>query len=382
MKKKRLKIGFFTDTYTPQINGVVTSIETFKKYLEKQGHTVYIFAPTPRQKNDTKKIVRFPSVKFLFQPEMRVAFPYSVDAVKLLNEINLDIIHSHDPFSIGLFGMWVAKRKNIPYVHTYHTLYPEYVHYIWETRFTKDLAKRLSRDFCNKCDLIVAPSTKIKKFLKNWGVMKPIEIVPTGADIKDFYSSKNSVLVFRKKYKFSSKDKILIFVGRLGKEKNIELLVKSLKKAKTPDVKLFIAGNGPHKSTLERLIEKEGLKERVLLPGYLEKKEVVKAYKASSIFVFSSKTETQGLVIAEAMTAGLPIVAVNDLAIADAVKNSHNGFLVKSNPQEFASKIDQILSDKKLYRKMSKNSTALAKEISAEKQAKKLEKIYKELLKK
>ncbi len=379
MNFRKLKIGFFTDTYTPQINGVVTSIETYKKALEKLGHTVYVFAPTPKQKNDTKKIIRFPSVKFIFQPEMRLAFPYSVEALKFLENINLDVIHSHDPFSIGLFGMWAAKKYKIPYAHTYHTLYPEYVHYIWENRFTKQLAKNLSKDFCNNCDLIIAPSTKIKNFLKRWGVLNPVKVLPSGVDLGKLGSQ--AVSYFKKKHGILPREKVLIFVGRLGKEKNIELLIRALKKVKTPDVKLLIIGDGPHRIKLEELAAEENLKKKVIFAGYLSKKEVFNAYKSSKIFVFSSKTETQGLVVAEAMACGLPVVAVFDLAIADMVKNQKNGFLVNSDPKEFASKIDLLLGNKDIYQKAVRNSLIFSKNFSAEKQAKKLEKIYYNLLK-
>ena len=377
-----MKIGFFTDTYTPQINGVVTSIESYRKELEKRGHLVFVFAPTPKQKKDSKKIIRFPSVKFIFQPEMRIALPYSLEALRLLEKIKLDIIHSQDPFSIGLFGLWMAKKFKIPYVHTYHTLYPEYVHYIWEARLTKEIAKRLSKDFCNQCDLVVAPSTKIKKYLKLWGVKKPLEILPTGIELDEFKIDLGAVANFREKYKILTQEKILIFVGRLGKEKNIELLIKSLKLIKTTGVKLLIIGDGPHKPKLQSLIKKEGFENKVSLTGYLPRKEVVAALRASKIFVFSSKTETQGLVVAEAMAAGLPVVAVSDLAIADMVKDKKNGFLVKSSAREMAKKIDKLLTNQKLYGRMSRASKNLAKNFSAEKQTKKLEKIYQGLLKK
>ena len=375
-----MKIGFFTDTYTPQINGVVTSILTFKNELEKLGHDVYIFAPTPKQKNDSKKTIRFPSVKFFFQPEMRFAFPYSQKALKLIEKINLDIVHSHDPFSIGLFGLWLAKRKKIPYVHTYHTLYPEYIHYIWETKFTKEWSKILSRKFCNKCDSIIAPSTKIKNYLKKWGTSKPIEIIPTGINIEEFKEKNGEITKFKNKYKISSNDKLLIFIGRIGKEKNIGLLIRTIKKVKNKNVKLLIAGNGPYKTELLKLAKKVGVENKILFLGYLPRKEVIAAYKSSYIFIFSSKSETQGLVIAEAMTAGLPVIAVSDLAIADMVKDKKNGYLVKSDVDEFAEKIDKLLKDKNLYKKMSKNSKILSKELSARKQAKKLENVYKKLL--
>lgn len=375
-----MKIGFFTDTYTPQINGVVTSIESFKKELEKLGHEVYVFAPTPKQKNESKKIIRFPSVKFIFQPEMRVALPYFSPAVKTLDKIKLDIIHSHDPFSIGLFGLWMAKKYKIPYVHTYHTLYPEYVHYIWEARFTKDLAKTLSKDFCNQCNLVIAPSTKIKKYLKKWGVKKPLELLPTGIDFSNYKVSKKDIEYFRKKFRISSADNVLVFVGRLAKEKNIELLIEALKKVKYPNTKLLIIGDGVYKKPLESLIKKEKLEEKIIVTGYLSKKEVFTGLKMSKIFTFPSTSETQGLVVAEAMGAGLPVVAVSDLAISDAVKDNENGFLVKANPKKFAEKLDELLNNENLRKKMAKKSLLFAKEFSAKKLTKKLENIYQNLI--
>jgi 1,2-diacylglycerol 3-alpha-glucosyltransferase len=181
-----MRIGFFTDTYTPQINGVVTSIQLFARALERQGHSVYIFAPSPRQASDGPHVIRIPSLPFAFQPEMRVAAIYSAHAHRLVRRANLDVVHSHDPFAIGLFGLAMAKRFRLPYVHTYHTLYPEYVHYVWETEFTRDIAERLSRDFCNQCDTVIAPSTKINRALTEWGVRKPVVTLPTGVDTHTF----------------------------------------------------------------------------------------------------------------------------------------------------------------------------------------------------
>ena len=165
-----MRIGFFSDTYTPQINGVVSSIRLFAGALERQGHSVYIFAPSPRQIEDGPHIVRIPSVPFAFQPEMRLAPIYSPAAYNMVRHANLDVIHSHDPFGIGFFGLAMARRFRVPYVHTYHTLYPEYVHYVWESRLTRNWAARLSRDFCDQCDLVIAPSTKIERALHEWGV--------------------------------------------------------------------------------------------------------------------------------------------------------------------------------------------------------------------
>ena len=226
-----MRIGFFTDTYTPQINGVVTSIRLFAKALEQLGHSVYIFAPTPRQPSDGLRVIRIPSIPFVFQPEMRLASLYSAHAYRLVRRANLDIVHAHDPFAIGLFGLAVARRFRIPYVHTHHAVYPEYVHYVWDTELTRDLAERLSKEFSEQCDTVLAPSTKIRKSLLDLGVTKPVVTLPTGVDARRFAprdSDAADVAAFRKRHHVPEGARLLTFVGRLGLETNVDLLIDAL----------------------------------------------------------------------------------------------------------------------------------------------------------
>lgn len=375
-----MRIGFFTDTYTPQINGVVTSIELFRKELERMGHTVLVVAPTPKQPTDTDCIVRMPSVKFAFQPEMRVATPYSVEAMRAIRAMDLDVIHSHDPFSIGLLGLAVAIRYRIPYVHTYHTLYPEYVHYIWETRFTKELAARLSRDFCNRCDAVIAPSTKIREALREWGYEGLLKVIPTGVDMGEFAPAPpEEIAAFRASLGVAPDERMLLFMGRVGKEKSIDLLVKAMPHLRT-NARLVIAGNGPYRPELEALIAQLRVGDRVSFAGYLDRRHVSLAYQAADVFTFASTSETQGLVIAEAMAAGLPVVAVDDSAIADAVQNGVNGLLVRPDETWIASGIDDILGDDALRRRMSAQSACLAEELSIPHQTERLVSLYEQVL--
>lgn len=371
MKAKKLKIGFFTDTYLPQFNGVVTSIESFRKELEKQGHSVYVFAPSPKLKTDNKKVARFHSVNFLMYPGIRVAIPYSQRAYDLAKKIKLDIVHSHDPFSIGLFGLWIAKKFKIPYVHTYHTLYPDYVHYIWKTKITEKLAKKLSKDFCNTNDLIIAPSTKIKNYLKKWGVKKDIEVLATGIEFKEFSKKKEiEINNFKNKYGIIKESRILLFLARIAKEKNIDFLIKVVKKIDNRH-KLLIVGDGPYKKELGERIKKEKIA-NIVFTGYLDRKNVALAYQASDIFVFSSTSETQGLVIAEAMGCGLPVVALKDAAVADMVENGKNGYLTNKNVKDFSDKIIKLFNNNNLYKKMSMNSIKKSKEFTIQKKTKEL----------
>lgn len=375
-----MRIGFFTDTYTPQINGVVTSIELFRRELERMGHTVLVIAPSPKQPSDTERIVRMPSVPFVFQPEMRAAMPYSVDAMRAVKAMDLDIIHSHDPFAIGLFGLAVAKRYRIPYVHTYHTLYPEYVHYIWETRFTKELAARLSRDFCNRCDAVIAPSTKIERALRTWGYNGLLRVVPTGVDTHEFDPAPDTEIeAFRAEVGLRPGERMLLYMGRLGKEKSIDLLVRALPHLRA-NARLVIAGNGPYRPELEALIAQLRITDRVTFAGYLDRRRVSLAYQAADIFVFASTSETQGLVISEAMAAGVPIVAVDDLAIADMVKSGANGTLVQQNEGRLAEAIDEILADEGLRRRMAGESKRLAEALSIPRQTERLVALYEQVL--
>ncbi len=372
-----VRIGFFTDTYTPQINGVVTSIQLFKDALEQRGHEVYVFAPTPEHETDGVRIIRFPSLPFVFQPEMRLATPISLDAWRVLDAVDLDIVHSHDPFAIGLYGLNVARRSKVPYVHTYHTLYPEYVHYVWETRLTRKLAERLSRDFCQMCTSIVAPSTKIERHLRDWGVTVPIDVIATGIDTERFRVASATALervaglIDRK-----PGDKVLLFMGRLGREKNVELLLRALWHTRDPHIRLVVAGDGPHRSELDQIVSELDLAERVTFLGYLDRESVVAAYHLADAFAFASTSETQGLVIGEAMAACLPVVAVEDRAVEDFVINGRTGIIAPARAEDLGHAFDLLMSDEARRRSMGKAACERAAHFSIAHQAERLEHHY------
>jgi glycosyltransferase involved in cell wall biosynthesis len=372
-----MRIGFFTDTYTPQINGVVTSISLFRRALMERDHEVYVFAPTPDHPDDDSRTVRFPSLPFVFQPEMRLASPFSIEALRVLDKVDLDIVHSHDPFAIGLFGLNVARRHKVPYVHTYHTMYPEYVHYVWETRLTKRLAERLSREFCEQCSSIIAPSTKVERYLRNWGVTVPIDVIATGVDI-DRYAAVNQPRIdaLAEKAGVRPEERLLLFMGRLGKEKNVELLLRALWHSRLPNTKLLIGGDGPHREYLQSLAVELGIDDRVTFLGYLQGEDAVAAYHLAHAFAFASTTETQGLVIGEAMAAGLPVVAVEDHAVEDFVISGRTGLIVPGRPDDLGMAFDQLLGDEDLRQSFARAALARAQSFSIEHQAERLEHHY------
>jgi len=372
-----MRIGFFTDTYTPQINGVVTSILLFKHAMEARGHEVFVFAPTPDTPDDADNTVRFRSMPFVFQPEMRMAAPVSLEALRLLDEVELDVVHAHDPFAIGLFGLRVARRHKIPYVHTYHTLYPEYVHYVWETRLTKRLAERLSREYCDACDSIIAPSSKVEDYLREWGVKGSIEILATGVDVAKYSEVDDErIAALRQRLRLKADDRIALFMGRLGREKNVEALIRALWHCRCPGAKLVICGDGPHRAELEELVSELSLESRVIFAGYLEGKDTVAAYHLAHVFGFASTTETQGLVVGEAMAAGLPVVAASDRAVEDFVVDGETGLIVPGRPEDLAHAFDALLGDEPRRLAYSGASSARARQFSIERQAEKLERHY------
>lgn len=383
-----MKIGFFTDSYLPVTHGVEISIETFRKSLEKLGHQVFIYAPHhPGYKDKNTRVFRLKSIRVVKKPEMRFALPFVADGrLKELVDFKLDIVHAQTPFSLGILGKFIAERQKIPLVYTHHTHYPEYAKVYFKEKFILPFAaKVLTSWFSNASSAVIAPSLKIKNLLKKYGVKKPIYILPTGINLNLFKitnKSKKEAKVLREKLKIKAKEKLMIFVGRIGKEKNIDFLIKSFGEIykKEKSAKLLIVGDGPDLERLKFEAGKTRLNNIVFI-GPLPHDSLPVYYQAADLFVFPSLTETQGIVILEAMGSGLPILTLKDEAFSGVVLNNKNGFLVKtSSPKTFARKALEILNNKNLKEKFSKNSYKLAKNFSEEKQAEKLVKIYKNFL--
>lgn len=384
-----MKIGFFTDDYLPVTHGVEISMSTFKKVLEKKGHQVFIYAPyTPGYKDKASNVFRFHSIKVIRKPEMRLAMPF-LPKYKVGNILNfkLDIIHAHTPFSMGLLAKVIAKHQKIPLVYTHHTHYPEYAKiYLKEKVITPLLARFLSTRYANLADAIIAPSPKIEKLLREYGVKKkkPIHILSTGIDLKMFKKSDKNRLALRKKLKISPEKKALIFVGRMGKEKNVAFLLNAMNKIlkKRQDIVLLMIGDGPYLANLQKMAEKLGLKGNIVFTKTIPHQEIPAYYQAADIFVFSSLTETQGIVVLEAIACGLPVVALEDSAFQGIIIDNKNGFLVKKAlPTTFAKKVLELTNNPSLCKKFAQVSQKIVSNFSEEKQAEKLLAIYKNLLK-
>ncbi len=385
-----MNIGIFTDTYHPQINGVVTSIRTLEKELNKRGHKVFIFTVTnPNARKATSRVFRLPSMPFIFLPSYRVGVLYSPQAEKIVKQLNLDIIHTQTEFSLGLFGKFLSKKLRIPIVHTYHTMYEDYVHYISKgtlSKFTPKVAKELSRLFCNRCDAVIAPTTKVEEVLREYGVKEHIEVIPTGINLEPFKKANyapEEILDAKKQYGIADTDSVILFVGRLAKEKSIDVIIREMPALlqKLPTAKLLIVGDGPIRKELQTLAASVHAEESIIFAGEQPWEQIGKFYQLGDVFVSASVTETQGLTFAEAMAAHMPVVAKRDKNLEGMIEDKVNGRVFDQNDQ-LANILYELLTHKEESAKIAQKAYDMIKPFSADFFGEHVEKLYISLLQK
>lgn len=373
-----MRIGVFTDTYVPDTNGVVTVIRMMEHYLRAAGHEVIIFAPShPDYTEDSPWVYRFPSIPAIVYPHLRSAIVANPRAFRLIR--TLDIIHTQDPFAIGMLGFFAARLIGIPHLHTYHVLYADYRRYLPRPiRPSQRMVERLSRAFCNRCDAVIAPSTPIKEELIRYGVVVPIYVLPYGVDTAEF--EREPLHNVREELGIGD-SALILHVGRLAMEKNIEFVLRAFEilRRHRHDAKLVVVGDGPRAQDLRVLAKALGISSHVIFTGYIPREKLIDLYLQADLFVTASKTETQGLVVVEAMAAGLPVVALRAMGVVDLVIHGETGFLVQENTDEFAQSCLLLLEDRSLRAYMSKKAKERAQYISAPNSTKKLLEIYEEV---
>ncbi|MEN6463155.1 MAG: glycosyltransferase family 4 protein [Syntrophomonas sp.] len=379
-----MRIGIFTDSYKPYTSGVVTSISTFKEELTRLGHQIYIFAPSyPNYYEEEDKVYRFFSLPSPTNRDFTLAIPVHPGLNLTVKKLNLDVIHVHSPFTMGRVGLHYARKYKIPLLFTYHTMYDQYIHYV---PLAQDLAKEVtikySNNFCNHCNHIIVPSSEVKDMLDNYRIRTPISVIPTGVPVEKLKEGEDNWL--QENFNIPRNNRVLLFVGRLTKEKNLEFLIQAFKKVKKvlPDTTLVLTAQGPLEEDLKKLAaELElSLTSDVIFTGALPFESLVNVYHSADLFVFSSVTETQGLVIIEAMAAGLPVVAVSASGVNDMVDDGVDGILTTCDQDEFAQAIYLVMSNNDLYLKLHKNALNKAQSLSSANMALKLEGVYEKLL--
>ena len=300
-----MKVGIFTDTYFPQISGVSTSVKTLKGELKRLGHEVIIFTTTdPNATEDDSSIVRLPSIPFISFKDRRMVIRGLIHAYELAKDYQLDLVHTQTEFGVGILGKFVAKKLNIPIVHTYHTMYEDYLHYIAKGIIVRPQHVRImTRKFCQHLDGVVCPSQRVKDKLHEYDIDLPMEIISTGIDLKQFHHDPTINKSLRIKLGLSTDKKILLSLSRLSFEKNIQAIIEGMPEIVATDASyhLVIVGDGPHRKELEELVEHLDLKKSVTFVGEVDNTEVNQYYQLADYFVSLSTSESQGLTYIESL---------------------------------------------------------------------------------
>lgn len=310
-----MRIGFFTDTYFPQVNGVSTSIRTLKEELEKKGHKVYVFTTTdPDATGIEPDIIRMPSVPFVSFKDRRIVVRGMYYAYRISKELELDLIHTHTEFGAGMLGKLVGKKMKIPVIHTYHTMYEDYLHYIAKGKvIRKSHVKYLSRLFANHTTGVVCPSERVIDKLRSYGVTSPMRVIPTGIEVEKFERpdiTPEMCRELRQELGIEEDQIMVLSLSRISYEKNIQAIIQGFPAvlAELPNARLVIVGKGPYREKLEEMVTALDLEDFVQFTGEIAYEKVAYYYHAADYFVSASTSETQGLTYTEAMAAGTPLV--------------------------------------------------------------------------
>ena len=388
-----MRIGLFTDTYPPFINGVSTSVAMLKRALEQQGHTVYVVTVSnnalKHEYDEKERILKVAGIPIGIY-DYRLSSIYPVTLINKMKKWNLDVIHSHTEFGVGILARLFAKQFNIPLVHTYHTLYEDYTHYITHGYFeksSKKIVEYLTKFYCDKtANELIVPTNKIYSLFKEkYNFTKNIHIIPTGIEVDRFFEeniNKKEVEMLKKKLGFKKNEFVILFVGRLAQEKNVEFLIEAQKKLVEYDdhIKLLIVGDGPDKQKYEQLAENLGLKENIIFNGKAAWEEIPIYYHASNVFATASTTETQGLTVIEAMAAGIPPLCIDDESFRGTVTDELNGRVFK-NQEEYVNHVTEFYENKKMIDTYSKQARVQAEHCSSRSYASSVLEVYQRALK-
>ena len=367
---------------------MATSVLTLKTELEKMGHNVYVFTTTtPGSPEYEHNVFRVPSLPCVLVSERRVGMFYQPKLAGIIKKLNLDIIHTHTEFSLGIFGRIMARELHLPMIHTYHTIYEDYTHYIAKFKGLDKGAKAFVRGYtkwcCNSVETVIVPTEKVKELLTAYSVYKEIEVIPTGINLDKFEKSKYSVeeiQMLREKYGMHKEDKVILYIGRLAKEKNLEEILNGVPDfmEQHKDTKMAIIGDGSYREELEKCTEKLPCKERILFLGEQPWDEIAKFYCLGDVFITASTSETQGLTYIEAMASGLPVVAKNDRCLDGILENGYNGFTFETK-EEMEKALENILYQNE-NTNYAENSRKKVQKYSTIEFAKNVEKLYTHVL--
>lgn len=381
-----MKILYISDVYFPRVNGVSTSIKTFRQELRALGHEVHLIAPDYQKPTDDESdILRIAARTVPLDPEDRfISYNGAMQHLDRLRNERYDIIHIQTPFVAHYLGTRLSKLLNIPCVETYHTFFEEYLyHYIplLPKSLLRLVAQRFSRHQGNSLDGMIVPSGPMQRVLKSYGITTATEVIATGIQPGSFVPGDRAA--FRQKFGIDQDRPVLLFLGRVAHEKNIGFLLTVLRKVteEIPEILLVIAGEGPARQTLEHDVAEMGLGRNVKFIGYLDRNtELNSCYCAADIFVFASRTETQGLVLLEAMAQGTAVVSIAELGTLDVLREGLGVWIAQEEPGDFSAKVVMMLKDHDARRAIGEAGREYAHGWSASRQAERMLAFYQSVL--
>ncbi len=380
-----LRIGLFTDTYAPQVNGVSISLQLISEGLRAAGHQVTIFAPKfPGYHDDEPSVYRLPSLRYLNKPPLYVAVLGTPRSTWSLTRKQFDVLHAHSPFSVGLLAYLTASTKNLPLIYTYHCSITDYTHYlkvIGGTRVIRRAARWFSTATTNLGDQVVVPSPKFRRLLLEQNVRKPIHTIPNGIDLSNFKKAK-SPGSFRARLGLKPDAPILLSVGRVDPEKRLDFLISAFAHMadQFPEAHLVFAGDGGARKDLEKKAASTKANERIHFLGMVNRADLPDLLHDATIFLSASTTEVHPISVIEAIASGLPIVAVQDEAFEGMIVNGENGQMTPLDVDAFNAAIIDLLSDDAKMERYGKRSMEFSQKFSIQGQVEALEDLYMEAI--
>lgn len=378
-----MRIAMFTNTYLPHVGGVARSVSTFEEELRRRGHEVRVVAPTfEGAEESTADVLRVPAVQGFNGSDFSVRIPQPGLIADWLDTFRPEVIHSHHPFLLGDAALRYSWARSLPLVFTHHTLYEQYTHYVpLDSDALKRVAIQMAVEYCNLCTHVIAPSASIELLLRDRGVLVPLTVIPTGIDL-DFYSSGNRA-AFLRAHNVAEDALVIGHVGRLAAEKNLDFLARAVGRYlhDHAEAVFLVVGAGDHADAVSDALLAHAQPSQVLMVGKKTGRELADAYAAMDVFVFSSQSETQGMVLAEAMAAGAPVVALDGPGVRDVVTRE-NGRLLKGDATEeqFAEAIELLTADPARLEKLHQRAQRSIEPFSVEHRTDHLVELYDRLV--
>lgn len=378
-----MKIVMFTNTYLPHVGGVARSVSSLEKAFRRMGHEVYVIAPESDGALPSPWVLRVPAIQHFNGSDFCVRLPLPAIIRQFLDRIHPDIIHSHHPFLLGDAALREAWKRQLPVVFTHHTLYEQYTHYVpLDSPALKRLTVRLAVEYCNLSDHVIAPSESIAALLRARGVVAPVSVVPTGIDTGFFASGDRAEL--RQEFAIPPDALVVGHTGRLAREKNLLFLADAVAGVLKRDRRAIfvLVGDGDARKETLAVFDRHAVAGQVRYAGCRTGKDLADAYAAMDVFAFASQSETQGIVLAEAMAARIPVVALDGPGVRDIVQDGANGILLPASatPPEFAGALERLLGDDALRERMSAGAAATAESYQSDRCAAQIAARYGELI--